>query len=140
MKNTKWIKIAGVLSLACILWVGVAFAQFAAKVYMDGPDKQVVASGGEVEVQSGGTLDVDGTLNFDTRELVMVQYSADPNATSATVAVTGLDSGDYLIATQNTNNATGNLLRVVPGTGLATLYWSADPQAAVKVTVQTWQD
>lgn len=36
-----------------------------AKVYKPSADKMVVASGGEIEVESGGTLTIDGTLAGD---------------------------------------------------------------------------
>jgi len=54
------------IAILVSLFALTAFADdtYMAKVHGDGPDKQVVESGGEVEVKSGGTLDVQAGATF----------------------------------------------------------------------------
>jgi len=102
---------------------------------------------GDNDIGIAGDMEVLTTLYaptsaayFGSRKFVMTQYSADPNATSATCAVSGLDSDDYVIAIQNTHSTTGYVTECVPGSGVVTLYWSADPTTSVKVTILSYQD
>jgi hypothetical protein len=68
MHRVRWALALAALGVV-FLAVGIAGAQYNAKVYIEqGAAKMVVASGGEIEVRSGGTLDVQSgaTLSAGT--------------------------------------------------------------------------
>lgn len=79
-------------------------------------------------------------LTAGTRLLVLASYSADPNAATAEVDITGLDADDLLFATQNTANSAYILSVVYSQAGKAIITWSADPNASVTVAIQAWED
>lgn len=63
-----------------------ADAQYSAKVYKDGPDKIVAGSGGEIEVLSGGTLDVQSGASVT---LAGTNTLSGTNALTGATAITG---------------------------------------------------
>jgi len=120
------------------------------------------ATGGGLKVTSSGTGNVitaldgsttmfqiaDGaagpTFRLDSKSMTLIldQYSADPNADSATHTISGIDTDDYILATQNTEPSNDAYLKdvVASGTDEVTLYWSADPGESVKVTIMIFAD
>ena len=133
----KWVgsivAVAVVFSLVVILfWPPGTAAQYNTEIY-------TMQGGAHMVVGSSGILDVTGIFRKNSRSLVLAQYTGAPGATSATVAISGIDSDDYLLATMNTS-ATTYLVAAVPYSGSAELYWAADPGKSVTVTLEAWEN
>ena len=134
---------AALYAIAAIMAFGLtAAAGYQTLIYTEqGGAKQVVASGGEVEVQSGGVLDTQAgaTVNLLGRTMAVVQYNSDPNSTTTTVAITGLDATDLVFASMSKANS-AYLKSAAAGSGVATLTWSADPGTTVTVDLLALMD
>jgi hypothetical protein len=135
-------KIATTLTVVAFIALGLyvvslavlpAASQYVSKVHFEGPDKFVADTGGVISAATG-------SLQIAGRTMYVDQYSADPNATSATATISTIDADDLLVATMTTANATAYLLSAEPFVGGVTLTWSADPQASVDVTIVSFQD
>lgn len=50
--------------LSTVALVSSAHAQYNAKIHSNGPDKLEAESGGEIEMKSGSTFDLRGTMDF----------------------------------------------------------------------------
>jgi hypothetical protein len=102
---------------------------FQTKVYMtDGGDKLKVTSGGEIELDSGATLDMDGTTEFATLTVAGAAalnggITADTTAftvadTSGNVGTTGTLNVDGAVTLNSTVDIDGN---ISSGTGVVTV-------------------
>ncbi|KKN03655.1 hypothetical protein LCGC14_1105590, partial [marine sediment metagenome] len=104
----------------------------------DGADGGV--ADGDNDLYVVGDVEVDGVLDVAGRTMLLAQYSADPNAASFAVTVTGLDADDYLIATVNLPTNGAYLKSAEAAIDKATVTLSADPAASVTVTIMAWAD
>jgi len=170
----KFLKISGPLALALVLVLGTfavlsqleaktipsrfSAAEFSVPVYMEpGGAKLVAASGGEIEVQSGGTLDLIGTMNNSGGTLTLadnvdvtgtLQYGSN-NLYPVGYASSGqqLVYGSSSITT--TATAAHGLTTVTwaqctlaedPGTGAGDAAVCSVTVVANTVTLKVWQD
>lgn len=102
-KKFIWL-IAGVAILGIATF---CYAQYQTKVYLDsGGDRQIIASGGEIDILSGGTLKVAGTDRTTQLDKAVISGTAGKKIVGAQVSIgatgsstvsTGLTTVDYAI-------------------------------------------
>lgn len=121
---------------------GLALAQGTrAKVYKSSADKMVVASGGEIEVESGGTLTVDGTIaggyGIDTSKITSGVFDSD--RIPATLDTTKINSGAFAAARIGTGviDTTKLANPGAPATGTLLCYLDSGKIGKVTAVVDT---
>lgn len=146
-------KVSGPIALAFVLIVGLVLvlprqqapeamfsrydsSEFSCLVYTEpGCSKQVVASGGEIEIASGGTLDVVGTLNNSGGTFTIADAASVTGAFAASSTGSFADkltmSGETVFATSVITPADASTL-----TPAATFY-TINSAGAVTVTIGT---
>ena len=118
------------------------------KVYFEsGTGNLIVQSGGQVILKSGATLDTQSgsTVNLSGKTIEFTRYlSAPTDGGLDSLAITGLDTDDYVSATVTSAQAAGDsavvLRKVVPGSDKAYLYFSAIPTDSMQVDIIHYKD
>ncbi len=99
----------------------------------DGGDSLVAETGGQIDCATD-------TLYLQDKQLVIGRYSADPEAATARVVVSGLDGTDWLLATLNVASTTTYVLAAEADVGYATVTLNQDPNASISITVLGFKD
>lgn len=110
-----------------------ALSQYSVPIYTEpGGERMVVESGGTIEMATG-TLKLEGmTVNIH-------HYAGDPGSATLTIATTGTDDSDLVIATLN-SGAGVNVFSAVPQINSVSIGLSADPGRSIKLTLLTFED
>ena len=128
----------------------MADATYQPKVYVTSAgDKHVIASGGELDVESGGALKLAGTqITATAAELNQVASVADPVLATPT-AGKELVAGNKSVTGSSTVDLTGTLtsidaawatLGTAPGTGAGDPFLVSVSISGLNLTLNVWQD
>lgn len=140
MNLKRFIILGGALTILVVLFMltfhQVVIAQYTTKTYRkQGGDEFVVANGGRITIETGGSL----VLDNDTLYIARAEGNVAAGDSIIKVPVAGCDSSDMALVTLN-SAVIGKVMWAFPRVDTVDIMIDMNPADTVSISVQVWKD